>query len=215
MGVTGSAFSWTYLGVYSGCCVEVRFSPHQLFTQVPQGSMLGAIALCHIHNLAGTDHPVTWFFIPLLCRWHPATPVVSLNDPSVPDNISNCLSDISAWMQDHLLQLNVGEAELIGKILTSTLTACLLPRLFEILDSWLIINWLFLIIYPMSPGAAWPYSMLEKSWWHPPAGTSHSDVPHSLTAMSVVKLLQAHLAHMVFNQPNWTHVTPLQIEVPL
>lgn len=92
----GSAFSWIYLGVHSGCRVEVRFLPHQLFTQVPQGSMLGAVALCHIHNLAGADHPLTCFFIPLLCRWHPATPVVSLNDPSVSDNISNCLSDISA-----------------------------------------------------------------------------------------------------------------------
>lgn len=33
----------------------------------------GASALCHVYKFSGD----TWFFITLLCRWHPAVPAVS------------------------------------------------------------------------------------------------------------------------------------------
>lgn len=43
------------------------FGPSTPFHWGPPWIGAGASALCHIYDLAGT-----WFFIPVLCRWHPA-----------------------------------------------------------------------------------------------------------------------------------------------
>src|SRR4029434_11171543 len=68
----------------------------------------GTTSLCHVHHLVGPYHPLAWFFISLLS---------SLSFP--PDDttflawISDCLSDVSTWMKDHHLQLNLAKTELL------------------------------------------------------------------------------------------------------
>lgn len=102
-----------------------------------------AAAHCPIHDFAGANHPLTWFFIPLPCRWHPAVPVVP------PRWTLSLWNDFSP--SDHHLQLNFDKMELLvfpGWPIYSSEhwrpNWHLVSRLFEILQSWLMITWLFL-----------------------------------------------------------------------
>ncbi|KAI2645720.1 putative RNA-directed DNA polymerase from transposon BS [Labeo rohita] len=103
---------------------------HQLVTGVPQGSVLdpssspytvystslGPIIQAHgfsYHCYADDTQPYLSF--------QPDDPTVFLgDDPTVAEWISGCLADISAWMKEHHLQLNLAKTELL--VFPATLT---------------------------------------------------------------------------------------------
>ncbi len=60
-------------------------------------------------------------FSPLLCWWRTALSLIWPDDPTVAARISGCLADISAWMKEHHLQLNLAKIELLVLPATPTL----------------------------------------------------------------------------------------------
>lgn len=75
----------TYLDVPSGCHGNLSFQLSPEFHCVPPGIDVGANACCHVRHLSVANNLLVWFFIPVLCRWHPAVLVFSPNDPLVLD----------------------------------------------------------------------------------------------------------------------------------
>ncbi len=92
---------------------EAESRAHPLVTGVPQESVfgsllfstyatsLGLIILAHgiSYHCYADDTPLYFSFRP--------------DDPTVAARISGCLADISAWMKEHHLQLNLAKTELL------------------------------------------------------------------------------------------------------
>src|SRR4029434_2799305 len=72
----------------------------------------GTTSLCHLHPLVGPYHPLAWLFLPLLCRCTQLLVAFPPEDTTVSARISDCLADISTWMKNHHLQLNLAKTEL-------------------------------------------------------------------------------------------------------
>ncbi|KAK2899414.1 hypothetical protein Q8A73_012543 [Channa argus] len=117
LGISGSALDWlcSYL---SGRTFKVSWwgylsHSHSLSTGVPQGSVLGPLlfsiytsslgAIIHSHGLSyhcyADDTQLFLSFPP--------------DDSTVSSRISACLSDISAWMSERHLQLNLSKTEVL------------------------------------------------------------------------------------------------------
>ncbi|XP_062320882.1 uncharacterized protein LOC134023075 [Osmerus eperlanus] len=117
LGITGTALQWisSYL---SGRSYQVSWGgkvsgPRQLSTGVPQGSVLGPLLFSlYTTSLAPiiTSHGFSYHCYADDTQLHLSFPPT---DPGISARIEACLTDISAWMNKHHLQLNLAKTELL------------------------------------------------------------------------------------------------------
>ncbi len=117
LGITGIPLRW-FESYLTGRSFRVAWGgevskAHQLATGVPQGSVLGPLlfstyttSLGPIIQAHGFSYHCYADDTQLYLSFQP-------DDPTVAARISGCLADISAWMKEHHLQLNLAKTELL------------------------------------------------------------------------------------------------------
>ncbi len=125
LGITGNPLRW-FESYLTGSSFKVAWGgeesrAHQLFTGVPQGSVLGPLIFSTFTTSLGPiiqAHGISYH-----CYADDTQLYLSFrpDDPTVSARISGCLADISAWMKEHHLQLNLAKTELLVFPVTPTL----------------------------------------------------------------------------------------------
>ncbi|XDV44123.1 hypothetical protein PO909_012458 [Leuciscus waleckii] len=117
LGITGTSLHW-FESYLTGRSFKVAWRgevsrAHQLTTGVPQGSVLGPLlfsiyttSLGHIIQAHGFSYHCYADDTQLFLSFQP-------DDPTVAARVSSCLEDISTWMKEHHLQLNLAKTELL------------------------------------------------------------------------------------------------------
>ncbi|CAM4658002.1 unnamed protein product [Leuciscus chuanchicus] len=117
LGITGTSLHW-FESYLTGRSFKVAWRgevsrAHQLTTGVPQGSVLGPLlfsiyttSLGHIIQAHGFSYHCYADDKQLFLSFQP-------DDPTVAARVSSCLADISTWMKEHHLQLNLAKTELL------------------------------------------------------------------------------------------------------
>ena len=125
LGITGIPLRW-FESYLTGRSFRVAWGgevskAHQLVTVVPQGSVLGPLlfsvyttSLSPIIQAHGFSYHCYADDTQLYLSFQP-------DDPTVAAWISGCLADISAWMKEYHLQLNLAKTELLVFPATPTL----------------------------------------------------------------------------------------------
>ena len=117
LGISGAAQAWiaSYLTgrSYQVAWRESVSSPRALTTGVPQGSVLGPLLFSLYTKSLGsviTSHGLSYH-----CYADDTQLIFSFppSDDQVANRISACLADISVWMTDHHLKLNLSKTELL------------------------------------------------------------------------------------------------------
>ncbi len=117
LGITGIPLRW-FESYLTGRSFRVAWGgevsrTHQLVTGVPQGSVLGPLLFSTYTTSLGPiiqAHDFSYH-----CYADDTQLYLSFqpDDPTVAARISGCLADISAWMKEHHLQLNLTKTELL------------------------------------------------------------------------------------------------------
>ncbi len=125
LGITGIPLRW-FESYLTGRSFRVAWGgevskAHQLVTGVPQGSVLGPLLFSTYTTSLGPiiqAHAFSYH-----CYADDTQLYLSFqpDDPTVAARISGCLADISAWMKEHHLQLNLAKTELLVVPATPTL----------------------------------------------------------------------------------------------
>ncbi len=158
------------------------------------------------------------------------------DDPTVTARIAACLSDISSWMMDQHLQLNLAKTELLMvsanpslhhnfsiQLGSSTITPSRTARnLGVVIDDQLSFTLLqrpgpadlpYTTLGRLGPSCqSKPYNSLSKLLFSPDwtiVMLSWRAFPHVLS----IQLIQNAAARVVFNEPKKAHVTPLFIRL--
>uniref|UniRef100_A0A673XCE1 Reverse transcriptase domain-containing protein n=1 Tax=Salmo trutta TaxID=8032 RepID=A0A673XCE1_SALTR len=117
LGISGAAHAWiaSYLTgrSYQVAWRESVSAPRALTTGVPQGSILGPLLFSLYTKSLGSvisSHGLSYH-----CYADNTQLIFSFppSDNQVANRISACLADISVWMTDHHLKLNLGKTELL------------------------------------------------------------------------------------------------------
>ncbi len=244
LGITGIPLRW-FESYLTGRSFRVAWGgevskAHQLVTGVPQGLVLGPLlfstyttSLGPIIQAHGFSYHCYADDTQLYFSFQP-------DDPTVAARISGCLADISAWMKEHHLQLNLAKTELLVVPATPTLqhdfsiqlgTSIITPstsvrNLGVIFDDQLTFKE---HIAKTARSCRFALHNIRKIR---PFLTEHAaqllvqalvvsrlDYCNTLLAglpantIKPLQMIQNTAARMVFNQPKRTHVTPLFISL--
>ena len=117
MGITGAVHSW-FNSYLTGRSFKVSWqgklsSNYTLTTGVPQGSVLGPLLFAMYTTSLG--HVIRTHGLSYHCYADDTQMYLSFqpDDSTVSARISACLADLSTWMKDHHLQLNLSKTELL------------------------------------------------------------------------------------------------------
>ena len=244
MGIKGDAYCW-FESYLTGRLFKVSWlghtsAPYHLATGVPQGSVLGPLlfsiyttSLGQIIRQHGFSYHCYADDTQLYLSFSP-------DDPTIQTRISDCLSDISAWMQDHHLQLNLSKTELLvlpakptihHNICINSGSLSLAPsrvarNLGVMIDDQLTFN-----DHVASVARACRFALFNIKKIRPyltqqasqllvqTMVLSRLDYCNALLAglpacaVKPLQMIQNAAARLIFNQPKRTHVTPLLIEL--
>ncbi len=117
LGITGIPLRW-FESYLNGRSFKVAWggevsTEHQLVTGVPQGSVCGPLLFSTYNTSLGPCIQAHGFSYH--CYADDTQLYLSFrpDDPTVAARISGCLADISAWVKEHHLQLNLAKIELL------------------------------------------------------------------------------------------------------